>query len=355
MINNYIRKDLAGFTPYEPELGSYPIKLDANENPFVHNEGLLNKIKEFIMDSSNITRYPDTTSSLLKNKIAEYWQLKAENVVCGVGSDQIIDCMLKVLIEPGDKIVFPSPSFSMYKHSTVLNHGVPIEITLNQDNDYNYDLDEFIQVANKEKPKAIFLCSPNNPTGNVLDNDSIEYVLKNVKCPVVLDEAYAEFADTTSVALVNKYEHLVVLRTFSKAYGLAGLRVGYALGSKAMIDGIKLGMPPYNLNTISQYVGTLIIDQIDLYNKDIEFIINERKRLASELQTINNVEKVYPSEANFLLIKTNKSTLAKELKEKGILVRNFSSHPNMLNCIRVTIGTEEENNKLIEVLNTLLS
>ncbi|TCK98264.1 histidinol-phosphate aminotransferase [Natranaerovirga hydrolytica] len=353
MIKNYIRKDLSGFQPYEPELGQYPIKLDANENPFKHSEVILNEINEFTKDPFNLSRYPDTTSSELKKKIAKYWHFKKENVVCGVGSDQIIDCLLKVLIEPGDKIVMPSPSFSMYKHSTVLNHGVPIEITLDEANNYAYDIEAIIKITNEQKPKALFLCSPNNPTGNILSNKEIESVLKAVDCPVIVDEAYAEFTHTTAIDLINQYEHLVVLRTFSKAYGLAGLRLGYALGHKDIIDAIKLGVPPYNLNAFAQFVGQIIMDYIDVYKSDLDVIMKERDRLIDIINKLELVEKVYPSEANFLLIKCKKDTIAKGLKEKDILVRDFSKHPNMLNCIRVTIGTEEENNQLIQALKSL--
>ncbi|MFP4697624.1 MAG: histidinol-phosphate transaminase [Eubacteriales bacterium] len=348
MIRDYLRKDLVDFKPYEPELGSYPIKIDANENPFEQDEKIIDKLNDFLNDTSNLTRYPDTTSKALKEKIAEFWDVKVENIVCGVGSDQIIDCLLKVLIEPGDKIMMPTPSFTMYKHSTVLNHGEPIEFVFNEN--FEYNIEEIIKQANKVKPKALFLCSPNNPTGNIITNNQIKEILKSVKCPVVVDEAYAEFSDETSISLINKYEQLIVLRTFSKAYGLAGLRVGYAIGNKELMYMIKLGLPPYNLNNFSMYAAMMVLDNYDKFKYNIETLINERERIYKEIQSLNYVEKVYPSKANFLLIKANNKSLSTYLKEKGILVRDFSSHPLLNNCIRVSIGTEEENNVLLKAL-----
>ena len=353
MNKEFLREDLVGFKPYEPEKGDYNIKLDANENPYSHPSIIMNQIINTLFESNIFTRYPDTSASDLTKKIAQYLDVKPENVVCGVGSDQIIDCLLKVIINQGDKIMMPNPSFSMYRHSTVMNHGIPIEFDLKMENDYNYNIDEIINMEKINKPKAIFLCTPNNPTGNILKLDEIIKIIDNVECLVVIDEAYIEFGGDSSIGLIDKYENLVILRTFSKAKALAGLRVGYAIACKKLINMIKLGIPPYNLNTLTQKIAEIILDNIDSYQNNINIIKAERARVTKELSVISFIEKVYDSEANYLFVKSEYNDLASKLKEVNILTRDFSSHPLTKNCIRITVGTKNENDRLIEALKNL--
>ena len=349
---NYFRRDLVGFVPYDPEEAIYDIKLDANENPYPHPEVVINCIQELMTNSDIYTRYPDTTVSTLVSKLADKLDVEKENIVCGVGSDQIIDSLIKVFIEPGDKVLMPTPSFSMYKQSCQINYGVAVEYTLNED-DFEYDVDGIIDVVRDTKYKLIIICSPNNPTGNVLSLEDLNTILEEVECPVVVDEAYIEFGGESAVSLTTKYNNLVILRTFSKAFGLAGLRIGYAVASKEVIEMIKVGLPPYNLNTVSQKIAELVVDYEDEYKEIFEKIISSREKLMSKLEEIDCVEKVYSSKANFLLVKCKEDNIAKKLKESDIVVRDFSKHPMMPNCIRISVGTEEENEKLINVLKTI--
>ncbi|GMQ65190.1 histidinol-phosphate transaminase [Vallitalea maricola] len=348
MIKDYIRRDLKDFTPYHAPLKEYDVKLDANENPYLHDEIVINKVKEWLNDCNNIRRYPDTDCNELRNAIAKFWQVEKENVVCGVGSDQLIDCILKVFLEPRDKVLMPTPSFSMYKLATKLNRGIPVEFTLNED--FSYDVNKILNLYNEVRPKCIFICTPNNPTGNIMTIEDIEKLLQKIECPLIIDEAYSEYIDDTMINKFREYDNLIVLKTFSKAYGLAGLRVGYGIASKSMVDAINIVIPPYHLNSLSQFLAKIVIENSEQYDKKIKEIINNRKWLIDNLKEINYVDKVYPSHANYLLIKVSDTDIAAKLEKHKILVRGYGDQGELANCIRVTVGTEEENQQLIKVM-----
>ena len=348
MIKDYIRKDLKDFTPYHAPLKEYDVKLDANENPYLHDEIVINKVKEWLDDCNNIRRYPDTDCNELRNALAKFWQVEKENVVCGVGSDQLIDCILKVFLEPGDKVLMPAPSFSMYKLATKLNRGIPVEFTLNED--FSYDVNKILNLYNEVRPKCVFICTPNNPTGNIMTVEDIEKLLQKIECPLIIDEAYSEYIDDTMIGKFRKYDNLIVLKTFSKAYGLAGLRVGYGIASKSMVDAINIVIPPYHLNALSQFLAKIVIENSQQYDKKIKEIINNRKWLIDNLKEIYYVDKVYPSHANYLLIKVSDADIAAKLEKHKILVRGYGEQGELANCIRVTVGTEEENEQLIKVM-----
>lgn len=348
MIKDYIRRDLKDFTPYHAPLKEYDVKLDANENPYLHDEIVINKVKEWLDDCNNIRRYPDTDCNELRNALAKFWQVEKENVVCGVGSDQLIDCILKVFLEPGDKVLMPAPSFSMYKLATKLNRGIPVEFTLNED--FSYDVNKILNLYNEVKPKCVFICTPNNPTGNIMTIEDIEKLLQKIECPLIIDEAYSEYIDDTIIGKFRKYDNLIVLKTFSKAYGLAGLRVGYGIASKSMVDAINIVIPPYHLNALSQFLAKIVIENSQQYDKKIKEIINNRKWLIDNLKEIYYVDKVYPSHANYLLIKVSDADIAAKLEKHKILVRGYGEQGELANCIRVTVGTEEENEQLIKVM-----
>lgn len=348
MIKDYIRNDLREFTPYHSPLKEYDIKLDANENPYIHNIDIIEKAKKWLEDCNNLRRYPDTDCNELRDTLAKYWQVNKENVICSVGSDQLIDSILKVFIEPQDKVLMPTPSFSMYKLGTRLNRGIPIEFALNDD--FSYDVNKIIELYNKENPKCVFICTPNNPTGNIITANDIEKLLKVIKCPLIIDEAYGEYIEESMIDKVKDHENLIVLKTFSKAYGLAGLRVGYGIASKVMIDAINIVIPPYHLNSLSQFLAKTVIENSDKYSDKIKQIINNRKWLSDNLRNIEYVAKVYPSYANYLLIKVNDYGIVKELEDKKILVRGYGEQGELANCIRITVGTEDENRMLIEAM-----
>lgn len=346
-----MRKDLQNYSPYHAPEKPYEVKLDANENPYTHDPEVIQAMKDWIDDCEHMRRYPDTDCHRLKEAIAKFWDVGKDEVICGVGSDQLIESIAKVFIEPGDKVLMPAPSFSMYKLATTLNRGIAVEFSL--DDDYQYPIDTIIQTYQEVQPKCVFLCTPNNPTGSSLAIKDIEKLLQVMTCPVVIDEAYGEFVDRTMIDQIDKYPNMIVLRTFSKAYGCAGLRVGYGIGSKEMIEALHLVLPPYHLNAFSQYMAKTILEKYGHYKDIVKAIVKEREALITALSTIDYVCKVYPSDANYILIRVSRDDIVKQLEERKVLVRGYGATGALANCLRITVGIEKENKKLIEVMKTI--
>lgn len=344
MMNNkeYIREDLQTFKPYKVENITSGIKLDANENPYEMDKTIKEQIIKWLKEEEKFRIYPDSNADSLNSAIAKYYGVARENVTCGVGSDQLIDCMVRGVIAPGDSVVFPTPSFSMYKSVVALNHGKSVEVELNED--FSYNIEALIKACKETKAKLLILCTPNNPTGNILTLDEISYIAQNVSCPIIVDEAYGEFTKESAISLIKEFQNIVVFRTFSKAYGLAGLRVGYAIGSEKAIYPIEITKPPYNLNTFTQVVAEKVIENTQLYSKQIQNILEERDKL--RMQLIELGIKVYPSEANFLLIEWDKTDLEVKLREKEIYIRTMSIRNKKM--YRISVGTKKQNQILLD-------
>ena len=351
MINKYIRKDLKDCQPYYSPTDHYKVKLDANENPFPLPQNLKQEFIKWFQSENNLNRYPDTNSTELRKELGKHWNINKDNVICGVGSDQLIDCMMKAFLEPKDKVLIPNPSFSMYTLTTQMNHGIPVTVSLK--NNYDYEVDDILTAYYKYKPKIIILCTPNNPTGNELSIQNIEQIISQVSCPVLVDEAYGEFTNISMIPFIKKYSHLFIIRTFSKAFGLAGIRLGYGVGSQEIINAISITKPPFNINILSEKMALFALKQIPTYDKQIRILQNEKKWLEEQLKLIGCT--VYPSKANFLLVQIKHKDLYKNLKERNILVRNFSTHPHLSYCIRITVGTREENTFLIKAIKDIIN
>lgn len=322
------------FKPYSVLEGDYKIWLDKNENPF----DIPAEIKEEILEElKNVpfNRYPHITADPLRERIAEFLGFEKENVIVGNGSDELISLILKLF--EGDHIVISSPTFGMYDFFAKLEGINLVDVPL----DESFKLQNVEDYA--ENAKTIFICSPNNPTGNTQEREKIISVLET-GAPVVLDEAYIEFAESSNVDLVSEYDNLIVLRTFSKAFGLAGIRVGYAVASKEIIDYLHRIKTPFALNSLSMKIAELMLDHYDLIRRNINYIIKERERIYKEFK-----DYAYPSEANFLLMHLNAYEF---LLDRGIVVRKLSGRLD--GHIRITIGKKEENNELIKVLNEFL-
>ena len=352
MINDYIRKDLKGFTPYHAAYEAYDIKLDANENPFTHKAEVIEQAKKWLEQKDNITRYPDTDSTEFRIKLAAVYGLDKENFICGVGSDQIIEYITKAFLEPGELLLAPEPSFSMYGISGRLNHGQVSYYALR--NDFSYDIQALLEAYDRVKPKLLFVCTPNNPTGSRILRGELETILDRIKSPVIIDEAYTEYFDESMADAVNKYENLIVLRTFSKAYGIAGLRVGYAIGCKEVIEALNIVKAPYNLCAFSSYFAGLILDNRDYYLSLADRIIAQKQLVMQSLSELEIVETLYPSYANFILMTVKDMRLLDYLKDHRLLVRGYGDEGRLKNCIRITIGTDEENVRLIELMKAYM-
>jgi histidinol-phosphate aminotransferase len=337
-IEELIRPNIRQLTPYSSARDEYTstgmIQLDANENPF----------------DTGLNRYPDPYQSELKGKLAKIKGVATKRLVLGNGSDELIDLILRAFCEPGqDNVLGLKPSYGMYKVSCDINNVQYNEVALSENFELQTDL--ILNQAN-ENTKVLFICSQNNPTGNAFQFGQIEKLLTEFNGIVVLDEAYIDFSDKQSwINALGKHPYLIILQTLSKAYGLASIRLGMAWSSPEIVEVLNKIKPPYNVNGLTQAKAIEVLADIDHINTQISEIVERRKNLAEQLERLNIILKVYPSDANFLLVRVTDAELVYEyLLKEGVVVRNRSSQYNCENCLRISIGTALENELLIEKL-----
>lgn len=337
-INQIIRPNILTLNPYtsarDAHTGREGVFLDANENPY----GTLN-------------RYPDPYQRKLKQKLAMLKGVAQENIFIGNGSDEVIDLAFRIFCNPGeDKVLTFSPTYGMYSVSAAINNIELINLPLA--NDFQINMDELSPYLNDSSIKLIFICSPNNPTGNLIYSADIELILNQFEGIVILDEAYIDFANRDSlIGLLQSHNNLIVMQTFSKAWGLAAARLGTAYSSEEIIAIYNRVKPPYNVSAINQQAAIDALDNIKNYKEKLALIKTEKERLITKLKTIHRIKTIYPSDANFLLIEvTDANRLYKDLVAKKIIIRNRDKQ--IANCLRISIGTAEENEKLINALRT---
>ncbi len=324
------------------------IKLSSNENPYPPPVEVIDTLKEAL---NSVNRYPDSKYGELKMAISEYLNVDVDEIFLGNGISDCIANICNAVIEPLDRVTIPVPSYTMYVMYSMLR-----EASLNLPNYpyYRIDFDDFVRYRDS---KLTFLCSPNNPTGNVIDLKDLRYVLESFKGYVVLDEAYVEFSKGSAIKLVEDYENLVILRTFSKYFGLAGLRVGYGICKDyefvSALEKIRL---PFCINNLAVFACKTALRCLDYYEKIKRMIVVERKRLYKELSKFEGLE-VFPSEANFILVRVKDNLkLAERLEEKGILVRDLTGLMGLEGeHVRITVGRKEENDALLNALREILT
>jgi histidinol-phosphate aminotransferase len=346
MITSLIRSNLRNFKPYSSARSLYQkgVFMDANENS-------IGSVIDVAIDT-NLNRYPDPNSLDLRQALGKFLGLSENNIFVGNGSDEAIDLLIRLFVEPDEEIIIMEPTYGMYKVAAEVA-GVAVK-NCPLTKDFRVDTDALLAQVTA-KTKLIFCCSPNNPTGTLIPFQDIERLCQNFKGVVVVDEAYIEFASKPSlISKVGQLENLVVLRTFSKAWGLAGIRVGYAVAQEQVIEYLNKIKPPYNLNRISGKLATQALAQ---YPKMLEFretILTERGKLAKNLANLGFT--VFPSEANFLLVSCPKaSEAAKRLAlDYGIIIRAFGSKPMLKDCVRISVGTPEQNKLLVKALTKIL-
>ncbi|AZA57548.1 histidinol-phosphate transaminase [Chryseobacterium shandongense] len=336
-IKDLVRKNILELQPYvsfrDNNTFENPVFLDANESAF-----------------GELNRYPDSTQKELKEKLAALKNVSAKQIAVGNGSDELIDLIIKIFCEPKrDSIMMMNPSFAMYKFYASVNENKVVK--LNLDENFGIDKEEFLKISKEEKPKVFFLCSPNNPTGN--STEDIEFYIKNFNGIVVVDEAYIEFSEQKScIELLGKCPNLIVLQTFSKAWGMAGARVGIAYSSQEIIKLINTVKSPYNINSLSLNKIMQLINYKNIIEENIKNTLSEISRLKNELLNVECVKRVFPTDANFFLIEFNNAeNVYQELLKNEILTSKRS--PQIPDCIRINVGKREENNKLINVLKSI--
>ncbi len=342
-IKQLVRENVAELKPYSSARdeyvsdGSKMIFLDANENPF----------------ENGVNRYPDPQQRSLKQVLAEQKEVSTKNILLGNGSDEVLDLIFRAFCEPKvDNIITLPPTYGMYKVLANINNVEEKEVLLTEDFEPN---SEKILKAVNQHTKIIFLCSPNNPTGNSFSEESIITILGNFNGLVVIDEAYIDFSKKESwLKKIKEYPNLLVTQTLSKAYGLAGIRLGICYASEEVIDILNKIKPPYNVNELTQLRALERVLNQNQVRLEVSKILEERKSLFTVLKEIPFVQEVYHSDANFILAKVDDANKRyAQLLEMGIVIRNRTTQPLCENTLRFTVGTEEENKKLIEALMRL--
>lgn len=339
-LNKLVRDNILRLKPYscarDEFQGSEGIFLDANENPY-----------------GNLNRYPDPYQRELKRKISKLKGIPEENIFLGNGSDEIIDLTYRTFCNPGkDKALTFPPTYGMYEVSADINDVKLYRIKL--DDDFRIDLHAVKNYLDDPLLKLIFICSPNNPTGNAMEARDVTFIIEHFGGIVIIDEAYADFSETQSFShLTGKYNNLIVMQTFSKAMGMAAARIGMAFCSSEIVKLFNKVKPPYNISTINQKAALKKFENLAGYSSQIKLIKEERDRLRTELGKLKITDKIYPSDANFLLVKTSidATDIYNRLISRSIVVRNRSSI--IEGCLRITVGKRTENNELIKALKSL--
>ncbi|NJD21611.1 MAG: histidinol-phosphate transaminase [Melioribacter sp.] len=345
-IESLVRKNILKLKPYTSARGDHMtgILLDANENSF----------GSVVKDEWNVglNRYPDPFHNMLREELGAYLKVEKENLFIGVGSDEIIDLVVRIFCEPAvDNAITLEPTYGMYKVVCDVNEVSAISVPL--DKSWQPDLEKIYKSITKNT-KVIFICSPNNPTGNLIDSKLIFELAKNFNGVVLVDEAYIEFADKPSlINSIQDYPNLIVSRTFSKAWGLAGVRCGYCVASSQIVSLLYKIKMPYNLNKLTTQVILNALKNNLQKDKFVEAIKIERQFITNELKSNPKIKKVFPTESNYVLFECeNPTEVYNKLIEKGIVIRDRSNQ--VKNCLRVSVGTREQNHKFINELRNVL-
>lgn len=346
-IESLVRKNIRNLTPYRSARDDFEkgLLLDANEN----------SLGSPVRNTLDLHRYPTPTHDNLRKKIAVWRQVDYENVILGVGSDEPIDLLMRIFCEPGkDSIITTPPTYGMYKVAAGVNDVNIKEVLLTEN--FQLRADEILKAADNQT-KLLLLCSPNNPTANDLKRTDILKLVARFPGIVIVDEAYIDFSGQESMApMVQQYPNLVVLQTFSKSFGLAGIRLGIAFSNPQIIHYMRNVKAPYNINKLTADLALKAFDNMNLVKFNIEKILDEREYVAGQLSQAPGVEKVYPSDANFLLFKIqNAKEIWRQLAEKEIIIRYRGHEPLCENCLRVTIGMPDENVRFLKTLKEIIS
>ena len=338
-IENIIRENILNLKPYSSARDEYKgddgIFLDANENPF-----------------GTYNRYPNPQQTALKSKLAEIKGVSPDNIFLGNGSDEVLDLAFRIFCEPKkDKVLTFTPTYGMYEVAANINDVELIELPLNKK--FQIDRYKLAPYFNDENLKMIFICSPNNPTGNVLNTDDIDFILNNFKGIVLIDEAYIDFCPEFSfVNKINEFPNLIISQTMSKAWGLAGIRLGIGLMNTTLLSYFNKVKAPYNISSVNQQVALHSLAKRDEYLANVQRILDERQNLIAKLSDLSIVDKIYPTSANFILVKVNDANkVYQNLILMKIIIRNRDSV--LKNCIRITIGTADENERFITALKSI--
>lgn len=343
-IKNLVRPSVMALKPYSSardefkEVNKDLIFLDANENPF----------------TNGLNRYPDPQQTKLKERLSELKGASVSNILLGNGSDEVLDLLIRAFCEPNqDEILILPPTYGMYQVLAEVNNVKLKAVNLSKE--FQLRVEDILNSVS-EDTKILFICSPNNPSGNSLNSRDIESLMKQFKGLVVIDEAYIDFSSQASwLNRLQEFPNLVITQTLSKAYGLAGIRLGICYASEFIISTLNKIKPPYNINELTQQKALEQLNSTEVFKTQVQQILTERNVLERELRSIAYISEIYPSDANFILVKVDDATKRyNQLIQKGIVVRNRSNQVLCENCLRITVGTTEENTNLILALKSII-
>src|SRR5881409_2905966 len=350
---NVIKAKVQALRAYSLSSDRASIKLNQNENPW----NLPPEIGSEILRRVNErpwSRYPDFHARALHERLAEFAGWKADGIISGNGSNELIQALLMVTVGSGTRVLISEPTFALYRQITTVLGGEVISVPLNSE--LTYDGEALRSAIESASPPVTIICSPNNPTGCVIDRTDLESLLEATRGLIVIDEAYHEFSGESVVPLLRQHPNLVVLRTFSKAMAMAGLRVGYLLASPEIVREVNKARLPYNLNFFSQAAALAALDEWEALQANVERIVAAREDLLYRLYRVPGV-RPYPSKANFILLELAEAdprTVFESVYRRGVLVRDVTSYPRLQRCLRVTVGSEAENETFLSALRHAL-
>jgi histidinol-phosphate aminotransferase len=359
-IEELVRKEILGLSLYEVEeiLQRKPnekvTKLDLNENLAVSRDVVGELLLEVCRDV-DVRLYPPLYGAMAVKAISEFFGFSESEILVGNGADGVLDSLMKVFVKKRSKVLVVEPTFPMYGYFTRLYGGKKVTVLLKPS--FELNVDEILEKCD-ERTSLLVVCSPNNPTGNQFKKEDMEKILQEFNGIVVVDEAYADFAKYTVIDWTRNFDNLVVLRTFSKAFGLAGIRFGFLVSNKSIVEYVKRVMPPFDVNIVTQRLIVLALQNWSYFQQRIKYITEEREWLRKALAKIDGVIP-YPSDANFILFKVTKdnlssSTVKERLESRGVLVKDRGNLPLLENCIRVTVGTRDMNETFVSALKSVL-
>jgi histidinol-phosphate aminotransferase len=359
-IKDLVQKEVKDLSCYEVKtiLGQKDqekiVKMNLNENFAMPTT----VIQELLLDacrSIDVRAYPPPRGSLATKAISCFLGFSESEVSVANGADEIMDLLMKVFVRRGSKVIVAEPTFPMYTFFAELYGGKKVTVMLKKD--FSLDVDSILKKADKET-RLLFVCSPNNPTGNQFRESDIKQLLDEFNGVVVVDEAYVDFASCSVINWVRDYDNLAVLRSFSKAFGLAGLRLGYLVSSKSVVKYVQRVVGPFNVNSVTQQAIVLALQKWSYFKEKLDLVVKEREWLMKNLEQIDGV-KPYPSDANFILFKVtkddlNSAALTEHMENRNVLVKDRGHLPLLENCIRVTVGTRDMNKTFVSALKASL-
>lgn len=343
--------NLAGVVPYDPKYIPAEVMISANENPDDVDQEVRREIEHEIR-KVHLNRYPDPLANGLRDLIAEANGLDRDNVIVGNGGDELLFNIALAYGGPGRTMLNIPPTFSVYAYNAMLTRTNVVDIPRLPD--FSIDEDAVVQRVAQGDIDYLIITSPNNPTGDLASEEFVRRVLDASDTLVMVDEAYFEFSRRTARLLLNEYDNLVILRTFSKAFSLAGVRLGYLLGSEGVINEFKKVRQPYSVDAVSQVIGKVVYKNRARFEKSVDRIIEERGKLVGGISAIGGIE-VWPSDSNYVLVRlADAGEVWQKLLDAGVLVRDFSKSQYLENCLRISVGSLEENDKLLLELGRIV-